>query len=369
MKHRHVHRRGLSAPEGALRAAEGMRRPHGGPVASGSLEREGPGRRPNPSLCGGAAVPLGRSLWPRRGSTPRSRQVRAMHRRAAGSQRPVRAIRAVKFEQHGSHLERTKLVWRRGSEVSSRPRGRRGELGNRRVGWKGGFARLSREARRWAPFVHSPSASRSVRRRHLALCRRHAHSVTDPNLVKKCGANLSSLSSWLRVSLQGRSTAHPLRGSISPASVFPCIGTGRVTIWACVVRPGSLQATAELRRCRAGPCGKLVGEVRAWAPKRRPWEGLRRSGKGPARSRGLKRGVSHPFAMPNGTAPFAATPTVLNLVGEPFSLRALASLRGTRASWQWLNPKGARDTAPGKQKSPFQGKKEPSPETGEGLEF
>lgn len=202
--------------------------------------------------------------------------------------------------------------------MSSRPRGRSGELGNRRVGWKGGFARLSREARRWAPFVHSPSASRSVRRRHLALCRRHAHSVTDPNLVKKCGANLSSLSSWLRVSLQGRGTAHPLHGSISPASVFPCIGTGRVTIWACVVRPGSLQATAELRRCRAGPCGKLVEAVRAWAPRRRPWEGLRRSGEGPARSRGLKRGVSHPFAMPHGTAPFAATPTVLNLVGNPF---------------------------------------------------
>ena len=126
---------------------QGKRRPHDGPDARGSLEREGPGHRPNPSLCGGAAVPLGRSLWPMRGSTPRSHQVQVMHRRAAGSQRPVRTIRAVKFEVHDACAWRgMKLVcWGKRREMAAtRPLG---ELGNRRVGWKGGFARSPRDAR------------------------------------------------------------------------------------------------------------------------------------------------------------------------------------------------------------------------------
>ena len=212
------------------------------------------------------------------------------------------------------------MCWGKRSDfTAARPQG---ELGNRSVDWKGGFARRSRDARAGAPFVHSPSASRSVRRRHLALCRRRAHSATDPKLVKKRNANLSSLTLWRRISLHDHGTATPLRGSTRPSGVFPCIGTGRMAIWTCVMRPGSLRATAELRRCRAGPCRKA-----GWrgapdgARSANPGKG-RAEPRRSARSDGLRRGVSHPIAVANGTAPFAATPTVLNWLGTLFSTRS-----------------------------------------------
>lgn len=219
-----------------------------------------------------------------------------------------------------------------GSEGRWRPRGRWGNSGTEE--WVGRGDSPEAHAMRvlWAPFVHSPLASQSVGRPHLALCRRQAHSVTDTNLVKKCYANLSSLSSWRLVSLHDHRTAAPHRGSVSPASVFPCIGTGRLTIWACVMRLGPLQATAELRRCRAGPCGEAGWRgAPAGAGGANPGKG-RDDPKGPAQSDELKRGVDHPFAVANGTAPFAATPTEsLRTFGNPF-LNSLDRLSGNVAS-------------------------------------
>lgn len=261
MKCRRVHRRGLSAPEIAIHAtgkAPGPRWPgrkrksgKGGTRASPESlpvwrSRSSPGPFPLVHVRFDATIPSGSFHASPSGRFP-----------TAGSDDSSCEVRCAWFLPD----EGRSLCVLGGNEVTWRPHGRRGNSGTGAWIWKGGFARRSRDARAWAPFVHSPLASQSIGRRHLALCRRHAHSVTDLYLVKKCCANLSSQSSRRRVSLHDRRTATPLRGFISPASVFPCIGTGRLTIWACVVRPGSLQATAELRRCRAGPCGKLVGEV------------------------------------------------------------------------------------------------------------
>ena len=118
---------------GRDRRAVGVRGAGGRAHAQGvHREREGTERSSDPSLYGGAAVPLDRSLWSMCGSTPRSRPVRTMHRRAAGSQRPVRAIRAVKFDAHGVHLTRTK-------SVLGETRRRHAAAGNRgTVEWIGG---------------------------------------------------------------------------------------------------------------------------------------------------------------------------------------------------------------------------------------
>ena len=233
------------------------------------------------------------------------------------------------------------------------------------MGWKGGFARRPRRARAGAPFVHSPLASQSIGRLHLALCRRHAHSATDPTLVKKCNANLSSLPSHRRVSLHGSGTATPLRGFISPASVFPCIGTGRVTIWACVVRPGSLQATAELRRCRAGPCGKLVGEVHPPAREAPPWEGPRRSGRTGAIKR-VEEGCQSPFRRCQWHSALCSHSDRVELVGNPFLYALWPAFGELEPAGVGSARKMARNRGSASKNPHFRAKKNPPRKSGEG---
>lgn len=85
-----------------ITATGGFRRlPHDGEMPDRSLEREGLGEDPNPSLCGGSTVPSGRSLWPVSGSTPRFTVAHRMERHPAGSQRPDALIRFLRFEVHG----------------------------------------------------------------------------------------------------------------------------------------------------------------------------------------------------------------------------------------------------------------------------
>ena len=191
---------------------------------AGSLEREGPGQSQSPSLCGGATVPLGRSLWPMRGSTPRSIHLRVMHRRAAGSQRPLDSIRSVRFDAHEAHVEGTRLLKEGGSEVTAATAPLGGTWGT--VEWVEGGIRRPHALRGPGTLVHSPRASRSFDSSPAAGPQpAMPHPATDRRLVKKCNAILYSFHSRHRVSLHGRRAAAPHRGSISPASVFPCSGT------------------------------------------------------------------------------------------------------------------------------------------------
>ena len=60
------------------------------------------------SLRGGSTVPLSRSLWLMRGSTPLVGRVQRMLRRDAGSQRLLDAIRTVVLDVHGAQPDRKK---------------------------------------------------------------------------------------------------------------------------------------------------------------------------------------------------------------------------------------------------------------------
>ena len=145
---------GARRSAGSDLVVRGHARGEAGGIQARSLEREGPGHRPNPSLCGGATVPLGRSLWPMRGSTPPVRQGHPMHRRPAGSQRPVVSIRSVRFDAHGACLGETRSCGGRGTK--SRPRGRGGN--SETGGWNGGGIRLGQAARRAGPGTLCPLA-------------------------------------------------------------------------------------------------------------------------------------------------------------------------------------------------------------------
>lgn len=125
-------------------------------------------------------------------------------------------------------------------------------LGEDEVGWKGeaksrhaaagnqgtvewvggGVAGLRRVASGQRPLVHSPLASHPSVFGAPGLRVRHAHSVTEPNLVKKCSAIFSSFISPGAGSLHGRGTARPLRGHTRPRAFSLASGTGPTNIWA-----------------------------------------------------------------------------------------------------------------------------------------
>ena len=115
-------------------------------------------------------------------------------------------------------------------------------------GMEGGFALVRpRVARDQAPFVHSPLASRSIRRGHLALCLRRLHSVTRSALVKNQFANLYRFRPSYRDSLQVQGTAAPLRGSTLASERSPLHGCRPRDHLDTLVRPGLVGATTALR--------------------------------------------------------------------------------------------------------------------------
>lgn len=166
---------------------------------------------PDSSLRCGSTVPMGGSLVPKRGSTRRVGQASAMHRRTAGSQRPLGSIRALKLDTHGTSTEPEE-----GGSPRSRPV-RREEAGDGNLEpWMG-----SREPRRRAAAL--ACALFTLRRDRSCLSIRAAgrphgrsHTATSASLVKNHCASFSSKRSRCAGSLRVKITAHPLRGSTRP---------------------------------------------------------------------------------------------------------------------------------------------------------
>jgi len=191
-----------------------------------------------------------------RGSTPIALQVLAMHRRTAGSQRPLGSIRALKLDTHGTSTE---------PEEEGSPRSRpvrREEAGDGNLEpWMG-----SCEPRRRAAAL--ACALFTLRRDRSCLSIRAAgrphgcsHTATSASLVKNHCASFSSKRSRCAGSLRVKTTAHPLRGSTRPQAFSLA---SEPAAWP------SGHASCGLGRCRRPPSfgdavqdhvGKLVGEV------------------------------------------------------------------------------------------------------------
>lgn len=195
-----------------------------------SLEREGLGEAPNPSLCGGSTVPLDRSLWPVSGSTPRFTVAHHLERHQAGSQRPDAEIRFFRFEVHGC-LRRRSCCQEMGREEQGAAN-RCGGTSARTGSFKGGeFRNTPAHARGRGP---DPLAvGQPCSRRAPGLRSRQGHHATCRSLVKKRIAKLSS---------KPRIAAIFFQGHVASASVFQKRTRVRAIPWNCL--PGSAQGRA-----------------------------------------------------------------------------------------------------------------------------
>jgi hypothetical protein len=139
-----------------------------------------------------------------------------------------------------------------GNEVAATRRG--GELGNRRAGWKGlGFAGPRADHARKRPSSTHRSASRSIRRRGAWPCTAMRTLCHEAESSQEMQCNffqfrtpLPNLLSWQRDS-RSTSWIHSRPRDFSLATERIARPSGHAPAI------GSLGATAELRRCRAGP--------------------------------------------------------------------------------------------------------------------
>lgn len=139
------------------------------------------------------------------------------------------------------------------------------------VEWMGGgIARDRRDMHATGhPLIHSPSASRSIRPGTPGLV------PPTPALCHVPATSQKSLCKFVQFSLPASSFIAYARDSAStswihsPASVLPCIGTGRATIW---TRSCGLGSSGRPPRC-GGACVSHVGKV---------GESARGAGQGPS---------------------------------------------------------------------------------------
>jgi hypothetical protein len=260
-----------------------------------------------------------------------------MHRRTAGSQRPLDPIRMIALDAHGVHLEETKFLCVRNRETKSR---RRAAGGTREPesGLEGvGIRRPSRRSREEAPFVHSPFGQPVDPSSWCLAVHRDANTLSRSGIKSRNAMQFFPVSSSL-AELAFMATGQPVHfvDPLSPARLFPCNGADRQAIWACACD----RVAGGDRRASAVPCRTVsVRDQLKWCADPRGTNGVALGGErpeGPEPCEQDGQGHRAPSRVKD-TAPFAATPTVLNVSGEPFCQLTLPGLRGTWPSRDWAN--------------------------------